>query len=99
MNVEPEYVIDAERFAWRSWAGDVVIFDRLSGDSWMMERPAGRILEFIAERGSPSFAAKRDCAVERASLSTESGREPDKVLATLIELGILIRFENTRSVD
>lgn len=99
MNVEPEYVIDAERFAWRSWAGDVVIFDRLSGDSWMMERPAGRILESVAKRESPSFETMRDCAVERTFFSAESGRGPDEVLATLIELGILIRFENTRSVD
>ena len=98
MNNETRFVTDHEKFAWCSWAGDMIVFDRVSGESWMMERPAGHILKALRNEEALTLREIRDLALGDFAELMQPASKLDEVIATLIELGILIRFENTRPV-
>lgn len=92
-------MMDEWNLAWHSWSGDAVFFDRTSGESWMMERPAGDVLKAFKNDEALTVPQIRDRVVQDDAPPTRLGGNLDEVIATLIELGILIRFEDTRPVD
>lgn len=74
---------------WRVWDGDVVLYDRQTGDTHAVRSPGGLALQALADSGPRSFAG----LAAACALSSEADlRLLAEAIDLLVDLGILNRY-------
>lgn len=67
---------------WRVWDGNLVLYDPLSGDTHLLQAPAGAMFLEVLQRGGEQAKVLMD-------RHTDAPGEARAVLETLLQLGML----------
>lgn len=84
------FSLAADAFEWRSWHGEAVIYDALSGDTHRLAYPSGHVLDALRDEPGGAEAAHLSRRIgESAGTDAAPGDALAAALDALVELGIV----------